>query len=120
MATKQYLKTTAAGISWWMEKVADTGDMARDYAIHSHQEVDHVLDHNKAQATENDGYSPDRSMRRVASIPMALIQKWKEEEGWDAFDPEHADKLAQKLNSNEYLHLRTAPGVLGVKQGIIR
>lgn len=120
MATKQFLKTSAAGISWFMEKVADTGDMARDYAIHSHQEVDHVLDRNKALATHNDGYTPSREGRRVASIPMALIQKWKAEEGWDAFDPEHADKLAQKLNSSEYAHLRTAPGRIGVSNGIMR
>lgn len=120
MGTKQFLKTSAAGISWFMEKVADTGNIDQDYAIHSHQEADHVLDANRAAASHNDGYTGDRTMRRVASIPLALIYKWRSEEGWDAFDPEHADKLKQKLNDPEYQFLRTAPGKLDVKNGQLR
>lgn len=77
------------------------------------QDTDPVIEHNKRLATHNDGYSPTRELRRVASIPFALILKWKQEEGWDAFDPACADKLAQKLNSNEYLYLRTAEGRVG-------
>lgn len=120
MGTKQFLKTSAAGISWWMERVAETGNLAQDYAIHSHQEADPVLDRNKAMATHNDGYTPSREMRRVASIPLALIYKWRAEEGWDAFDPEHADKLKAKLNSSEFAYLRTAPGVIGMSNGVLR
>lgn len=82
------------------------------FTLNSEQDVDDILDHNKAQATHNDGYSPDRTLRRVASIPLALVMKWKQEEGWDAFDPGCADKLRAKLNSNEFLYLRTAPGSL--------
>lgn len=76
------------------------------------QEVDAILDRNKAMATHNDGYTPSREMRRAASIPNLLIHKWLVEEGWNALDPACADKLKQKLNSNEYLYLRTAPGRL--------
>lgn len=120
MSRKQFLKTSTAGINWSMERVAETGNISQDYAIHSHQEVDHVLDANKAMNTHNDGYSKDRSMRRVASIPLALIQYWKQVEGWDAFDPEHGDKLVAKMNDPEWQHLRTAPGRLSFKGGSIR
>jgi len=51
-------------------------------------------------------------MRRAASIPNLLIHKWLVEEGWNAMDPACAKKLKQKLNSTEYLYLRTAPGRL--------
>lgn len=78
----------------------------------SQQDNDAILDRNKAMATHNDGYTPSRDMRRVASIPMLLVHKWLQEEGWWAFDPECADKLKAKLNSAEYLYLRTAPGTV--------
>jgi hypothetical protein len=76
------------------------------------QDVSAILDRNKAMATHNDGYTPSREIRRAASIPNVLIHKWLVEEGWNAFDPACADKLKQKLNSSEYLYLRTAPGRL--------
>jgi hypothetical protein len=78
------------------------------------QEADPILDRNKAMQNHNDGYTHSREMRRVASIPLNLIYKWLQEEGWDAFNPQHSDKLAAKLNSEEYRYLRTAPGQLGV------
>ena len=85
------------------------------------QDAEAILEQNKAMANHNDGYTPSRDMRRVASIPMVLILKWLEEEGWDAFDPACAHKLAQKLNSNEYMHLRTAPGrVAALQDGGLR
>lgn len=89
-------------------------------SILSRQDTDPILDRNKAMATENDGYSPSKEMRRVASIPYALAVKWLNEEGWWMFDPGAASKLAEKLNSSEYAYLRTAPGQVGVSNGRIR
>ena len=80
------------------------------------QDVGDILDRNKAMANENDGYSQSRELRRVGSIPMSLIVKWREEEGWDAFDPAHADRLASKLNDGDFALLRTAGGNLGMTQ----
>jgi len=82
------------------------------YTIVSRQDVEPILDRNKALATHNDGYTPSRELRRVASIPLILIHKWLREEGWNALDPVNGDRLAKKLNSSEYLYLRTAPGRL--------
>jgi hypothetical protein len=84
------------------------------------QDCDPVLDRNKAMANHNDGYSPSREMRRVGSIPLVLIMKWKTEEGWDALDPDNKDRLVRKLNDPEYAYLRTAPGRIGYSNGVMR
>lgn len=80
--------------------------------IVSSQDVTPILEMNKAMATHNDGYTPSRNMRRAACIPNALITKWLVEEGWNALDPTCWKKLKAKLNSSEYLYLRSAPGRL--------
>lgn len=81
------------------------------FALRQVQDVAPVLDRNKALATHNDGYSPSREMRRAASIPLVVIEQWKRE-GIDIFDPNCRDAVRRKLNSSEYLWLRTAPGRL--------
>lgn len=81
-------------------------------AVLEKQDCDDILDRNKSLYTHNDGYSPSRELRRVASIPLTLVYEWLEKEGWNAFDPAHADRLKKKLNDPEYLYLRTAPGRL--------
>ena len=80
------------------------------FRIVSLGDADAILEKNKAMATHNDGYSPSRELRRVASIPLIVMLKWLNEEGWWALDPANAARLKAKLNSNEYLYLRTAPG----------
>lgn len=108
------LLTSSAGIRHYMRTEADGS-----HTFAASQDTDPILERNKAMANHNDGYSGSREMRRVASIPLILIQKWLHEEGWDAFDPRHADKLAQKLNSSDFAHLRTASGrVSGTDEGL--
>ena len=77
------------------------------------QDLSSVIEHNKAAYARNDGYSADRSMRRVAFIPEIIRQKWLNEEGWDAYDAGCAQKLMRKLNDPDWRYLRTAPGTLG-------
>lgn len=103
------LFTSSAGVRHLWR---DEGDHK---VVVSVQDATPMLDRNRAMATHNDGYGPDRSLRRVASIPAIVRLKWLNEEGWDCFqihDPDVARKLKQKLNSSEYLYLRTAPGSL--------
>jgi hypothetical protein len=53
-----------------------------------------------------------RSMVKVASIPLALIEKWQKEEDIDfmRFNDEDRVKLLAKLNDPQFKKLRTAPG----------
>lgn len=80
--------------------------------VHRESDVEPILEHNKALATSGDGYSPSRELRRAASIPMAIVEKWKNELGVDVFNPDHKAAVRRLLNSSEYMYLRTAPGRL--------
>lgn len=84
------------------------------------QDVEPLLDRNKAMANHNDGYTPSREMRRVASIPFALWMKVKSEQGIDLFDPDNKDALVRILNDPDYAYLRTAPGRIGLTNGVMR
>lgn len=75
-------------------------------------EIEGELESNKAMATHNDGYSPSRGIRRVASIPASVQLKWLLEEGWDCLAAENRRKLRRRLNDPEWMWLRTAPGRL--------
>lgn len=102
------LFNSSAGIAYlW-------GDEGDHKVIKAVQDADPILDRNKAMATHNDGYSPSRELRRVASIPAIVRLKWLNEEGWDCFsgDPDCQRRLRLKLNSSDWAHLRTAPGVI--------
>lgn len=87
--------------------------------IRTSQDVAPALDRNRAMANHNDGYSPSRELRRVASIPAMVRLKWIQE-GWDCLDPANQHKLAQKLNDPDYAYLRTAEGRLGISNGVMR
>ena len=76
------------------------------------QDVEPILERNKQLSNASDGYTPSRDMQLAASIPLVIWMKWLTEEGWNAFDPENQDKLKAKLNSSDWLYLRTAPGRL--------
>jgi hypothetical protein len=51
-------------------------------------------------------------MRRAASIPNSIVEKWRTELGVDIYNPDHFPAVRRLLNSSEYLYLRTAPGRL--------
>jgi hypothetical protein len=86
------------------------------------QDTTGYLDQNKAEMNAAPSWRPyasarkDRPLRKVASIPMIVIEQWMRE-GVNIFDPspEMQKKIAAKLNSNEYAHLRTFPGRIGYR-----
>lgn len=103
---------TPGGVLHVIEETSD--GLLLDRAI---QDTDAILDLNKAMATENDGYSPSRELRRAASVPHSVMLKWLNEDGFWFYDAFSGDdfakrKLRQKLNDPQYAHLRTAPGRL--------
>jgi hypothetical protein len=74
------------------------------------------LERNKQDKNDgSNGYSPSRELQRVASIPNVLIEKWLNEEGIDVFNNNHWPAVARKLNSSEYMYLRTGGGRLAGK-----
>lgn len=105
MAVKEFLLRSSSGIDHFLRHEADGS-----VHVESWQDPEPFLDINKAMFTHNDGWNADKTQRRVATIPNILIQKWLEEEGLDIHNPAHENRLKAKLNSSEYLYLRTAPG----------
>jgi hypothetical protein len=81
------------------------------WAMETIQDVEPILENNKALFTHDDGYTPTREMRRVASIPLIVVHKWLKM-GIDVNNPDHWPKVKELLNSSDYLYLRTAPGRL--------
>lgn len=109
------LFTSSAGIDHYMVRTEDGG-----LQFSATGETDPVIDRNKAMATHNDGYSEDRTLRRVATIPPIIWLKWLNEEGCDVYQRGNEDILCRKLNDPDYQYLRTAPGKLGMSNGRFR
>ena len=85
------------------------------------QDVEAILDRNKAMRTHNDGYVADRSMRRVATIPLIVRNIILNDHGWDPWKPHlYPEKMAALLNDPDWAFLRTADGRIGVSNGVVR
>lgn len=82
------------------------------------QDTTGYLEANKAEMNEAPSWRPysNTSLRRVASIPMIVVEAWMKE-GVNIFDPspDMQKKIAAKLNSNEYAYLRTSTGKMRMK-----
>lgn len=102
---------SSAGVRYTFEDDPETGDLI----IRGYQDVSDILELNKAMFTENSGYTADKSMRRVASIPALLRNKIliQTNGGVDLWRPETDEKWYKRfLNDVDNRHLRTAPGRL--------
>jgi|APSaa5957512535_1039671.scaffolds.fasta_scaffold253589_1 hypothetical protein len=89
------------------DEMTDTSTISRE------QDVEAILENNKALQTHNDGYSPSREMKRVASIPMVIAEQWMKEDGLNWMNlPKHEKGmyLRKKLNSSDYRFLKTSEG----------
>ena len=104
------LLRSSAGINW---SVRDEEGLGATYRAQA--DVTPILEDNQARAGTNNGYTPDRTMRHAATIPLVIIQKWRDEEGWDPMssDPDCQRKLAQKLDDPAWRYLRTAEFRIG-------
>lgn len=99
------------GIKTWHDYDHTTKE-TKIHTSYESRQTDAVLDENKARQNDGtDGWSPTREWKYIANIPMSVLHSWLVNEGFDAFDPNNRAKLKQKLNSSEYLYLRTSGGV---------
>ena len=81
-------------------------------------DIGSILETNKKLYTQNDGYSPDKGLKRIASIPTIILEVWCKEYNKDQnkgnwFElPQEIQKkiLKEKLNSSEFKYFRTAEG----------
>ncbi len=106
MTEKRLIEVQPDGIVEWLHFDSATGA----FAIERVQDVEPVLEANKAAANAGDGYSPSRELREVAEIPMVVALKWKEERGIDVFNRDHWPAVKKLLRDPEWRYLRTSPG----------
>ena len=78
--------------------------------VHSTQDVQPLLEMNKKEINGDSLYDTSKApmgMRKVASIPLIVIEKWRTELGIDVMNKDHMPKVKQLLNDPEYAYLRT-------------
>src|SRR5882724_1874833 len=75
--------------------------------IESVQDVEPILERNKALQNSTDGYTPSRDMKFVATIPPIIEMKWRTELGIDINNRNHWPAVKRLLNSSEWSYLRT-------------
>lgn len=102
MAERELLESVD-GISEFLEfdEAADTIRFIRQ------SDVEPVIDANKRLAALNDGYSPSREWKRVASIPLNVVLMWTEKYGVDPTAQGNEDLLNRLLADPEWRYLRT-------------
>lgn len=90
-------------------------DMTDTTYVRVSQDCEPIIEHNKRLKSLNDGYSPSREMKRMASIPLALFQRWLQDDGltwndyWNRMDRKERSRYrARKLMSSDWRHLRTS------------
>ena len=102
--------------------ITDAFEPHEDKGVVHHRIVNHkpILDHNKKLYTHNDGYSPDKGLKRVASIPTVVLEIWCKEytkdqnnSNWFALPKETQQKIMKtKLNSSDFRYFKTSEGRL--------
>lgn len=102
MADRELLETVD-GISEYIE----FDDAAGTVTFRRISDVEPLIDENKRLSTLNDGYSPSREWKRVASIPLNVVLLWTEKYGVDPTAQGNEDLLARLLADPEWRHLRT-------------
>ena len=85
--------------------------------INSQHDLNSLMDRNKKLYTHNDGYTPSKDFKRVASIPPIILQLWTKEyngsNNWWALPKEIQKKIMRtKLNSSEFKYFKTSEGSL--------
>jgi hypothetical protein len=83
------------------------------HVIYEYDDVGHVLDWNQVRQNDgSNGYNKDRSWKHVAHIPMAVINKWLIEDGFDFYAKDDDARLKKLLNDPDYRKLRTGLGTV--------
>lgn len=85
------------------------------FGVKREQDLSAILDANKRDRNEGDGYTPSRDMKHVARIPLILIEKWTKEAGLkphECMGPKMVEIIRRKLNDPDHAFLRTSKGLI--------
>lgn len=79
--------------------------------IKTSADVEANIEANKREYNDN-ANARFGDLKRVASIPVVVMEKWIAEDGINYMAPEHKDALRRKLNDPDNRFMRTMPGKL--------
>jgi hypothetical protein len=106
------------GHSMGVTSVIETDDLKKTTTLAEYQDFTPIFELNKKLATQDDGYTgPEKWRRRVASIPIVLLQIWCREDGlnwlhvfrnWKK-DPALKRWMRAKIYDSDNAHVLTAP-----------
>ena len=85
----------------------------RDSIIQRVQDVEPIIENNKRLQAEGKGYSSSRELRRIASIPMVVVERWIQEDGVNFMalgKQEKSAYLRKKLNDSDNRAWRNSDG----------
>ena len=110
MTTTRIFHENGERVSW------EYDDLTKKVVVKRTTDVEPVLENNKRLATMDDGFSPSREMRRVASIPLHVFENWLKADGLTWHDYYHnmdrrerAKYRARKMFDPDNRHFLTAP-----------
>lgn len=90
---------------------ADYDHASETLIIKQSADIEANIDANKREFNEN-MHSRYGEMKKVASIPTVVIDKWCADDGINYLAPEHKGALVRKLNDPDNRFFRTMPGKL--------
>lgn len=77
--------------------------------LNSQQDVAPLLELNRKELRGDSPYGgvERNGMRKVASIPLIVVEMWKRDLGVDVFNKDHMPKVKKLLNDPDWAWLRT-------------
>lgn len=88
---------------WWVE--SDDGS----FSIETKWHTDDLIAMNRREASDN-GWGKAGWGRKVASIPLGLLEKWHLEDGIKFGSKDSRDAIKRRLNDIDYRDLRVRSG----------
>jgi hypothetical protein len=84
------------------------------YVVNRVQDVEPILKANRISQTDGtDGYTASRDLKRVASIPLVVVEQWMKQDGINVLaltGDEQQKYFKKKLNDPDNRFLRTDSG----------
>lgn len=98
-------RTSSQGVNRIFYEDSATGQLV-ERIIHNHGDYEPVFEENR-----NAEARPGANVRKVASIPVDIFEKWLKEENMPGYcGPEEMDMLInKKLRDPQYAYLRSVP-----------
>lgn len=92
-----------------------------EYAIEYRQDVQPILDENKARQNYSDGWSPGRHFKHVAHIPDSVLMEWMKQDGVNMFamQGDECDKwIMRRIRDADYKAVRACKEMSAYRQPV--